>query len=547
MILNVASHLDLLASAQPQRTALITTIHQYQHVDQEVVTFAELADRTSFAAHFLQQTGIHRGMHVAVMIPPSLDFFVTTFALFRIGAVPVLIDPGMGLKNLGKCLTEAMPEALIGIPKAHIARKLFRWAKRTIKITISTRKSWFARHFYPAFQKQSVANIPCIEPNSDEIAAILFTSGSTGVAKGVVYTHGMFANQVEMIKQLFGIEPGEVDLCTFPLFALFGPALGMTSVIPDMNPTRPAEANPAKLVAEIREFGVSNMFGSPALLNTLSIYCEQRGIKLHTLRRIISAGAPVSSRVLERMSKALAPDVEIFTPYGATESLPVACIGSLEILEQTKALTEQGRGVCIGRPVPGMRVEIIPIHDEPQPGFRLDQVLPQDEIGEIVVNGPVVSQCYFGREQANQLAKMQDDAGNCWHRMGDVGYFDAQGRLWFCGRKSHRVVLENRTLFTIPVEAVFNTHPKVFRTALVGIQKNGTTIPVLCVELLKDFSYSVPLWSKVVSDLKDISLKFTHTAGVEHFLYHKGFPVDIRHNAKIFREKLAVWAARVLR
>jgi len=373
------------------------------------------------------------------------------------------------------------------------------------------------------------------------MAAILFTSGSTGVAKGVVYTHGIFAAQVEAIRQAFDIRAGEIDLATFPLFALFGPALGMTSIIPDMDPTRPARVDPAKIFRAIREFKVTNLFGSPALLNRVGR--AGNSSILESVRRVISAGAPVSAPVIERFTKLLPAGTQVYTPYGATEALPVAVIGSDEILKETRFKTDQGAGVCVGRPVPGVEVKIIRIGDEAIPTWSDDLESLTGQIGEIVVSGPWVTASYYNRPEATNLAKIAT-ADSFYHRMGDVGYFDNRGRLWFCGRKAHCVVLSDTTLFTIPCEAVFNTHPAVFRTALVGVQQNGEMQPVLCVEREAGVRMSEV---QLRQELLALGAAHPHTSRIRTILFHRAFPVDIRHNAKIFREKLAIWAARRVR
>jgi acyl-CoA synthetase (AMP-forming)/AMP-acid ligase II len=388
----------------------------------------------------------------------------------------------------------------------------------------------------------------------DEPAAILFTSGSTGIAKGAVYTHGNFAAQVESLKATYGIEPGEIDLCTFPLFALFGPALGMTAVIPDMNASRPATLDPRKAIAQIRQFGVTNLFGSPAVIRRLAEWCEQP-LPTLTLRRVISAGAPADVRVIERFARLLPDSAELFTPYGATEALPVANIGSREILGETRQLTEQGKGVCVGRPVAGMEVRVIRIADEPIPEWDDSLELPPGEVGEFVVRGPVVTERYHNRSDATKLAKIRDPkTSEVLHRMGDVGYIDDRGRLWFCGRKSHRVVTPQGTLYTDMVEPVFNTAPGVLRTALVGLRRAGATYPVLCVELDRttEFGDSLfraagnPLSPLIAFPLCEAGRHHPHTRQITTFLLHEGFPVDVRHNSKIFREELARWADVVL-
>jgi acyl-CoA synthetase (AMP-forming)/AMP-acid ligase II len=538
---NVATYLAALAAREPDRPA----VHMPYRGGYRTLTFAELDRLSGDIARGLDAVGIHRGVRTVLMVGPSLDFFALTFALFKVGAVPVMIDPGMGVRNLGTCLAEARPEGFIGIPKAHLARRLLGWARDTIQITVTTGSRLFGgKYSARGLQKidERLGPLPVADTLADETAAILFTSGSTGVAKGVVYTHGIFAAQIEYLKQVYAIEPGEIDLSTFPLFALFGPALGMTAVIPEMDPTRPANVDPTKIIAAVERFKVSNLFGSPALINRVGRYGVEHGIKLPTLRRVISCGAPVSAKAIERFATMLGPGAQVFTPYGATESLPVANIGGDTILKETRHRTDAGKGVCVGRPIHGLEVRVIPITDDPVPTFDELTALPPGEIGEFAVRGPVVTAEYFGRPHATALAKMRDAAGRLWHRMGDVGYLDEQGRLWFCGRKSHRVETPEGTHFTIPCEAVFNRVPGVFRTALVGVKRNGVTVPVVCVELEDAPGPAERPWNEIERDLRAAASRHEHTPRIEVFLeYPRSFPVDVRHNAKIFREKLARW------
>jgi acyl-CoA synthetase (AMP-forming)/AMP-acid ligase II len=238
--------------------------------------------------------------------------------------------------------------------------------------------------------------------------------------------------------------------------------------------------------------------------------------------------------------------VPVLPSYGATEALPVAYISHRELIDETAALTAQGRGVCIGRPVNHVIVKIIQVSDDPIVEWSPDLESPDGEVGEIAVKGAQVTKAYFQREDATRLAKIRDSAdGGIWHRMGDVGYFDADGRLWFCGRKAHRLRTVSGDLYTIPIERIFNTHPSVRRTALVGVGPAKQQTPVLCVEL--EPGTATREWPAIRDALRTLAEQREDTARIQAFLRHPEFPVDVRHNAKIFREKLAVWAAEHLK
>ena len=537
-IVNISRPLTEMARLQPDTPAIIFLQEQRR------LTFRELDEESDRVARGFGRLGIGRGMRVALLIPPSPELFSVTFALFKAGAVPVFIDPGIGASNMKGCLAAAEPEAFIGIPKAHLARRLLGWGRKCLRImvTVGGGRIWGGTPLAELRGPDSGgAPFTPADTLRDDVAAILFTSGSTGPPKGAIYTHGTFAAQVDTLREQYDIRPGEVDLPTFPLFALFAPALGMTALIPRMDFTRPGSVDPTRILDPAVEYSATTMFGSPALLNRVGRHGAAQGIRLPHLKRVISAGAPVPAPVLERFASLLADDAEIFTPYGATEALPVCSIGSNEILAETGRMTGKGLGVCIGRPVASIVLAIIPISDAPIKQWHDDLELPILEVGEITVRGPQVSRAYLNRPEATLLAKIADPDGGVWHRMGDVGYRDSSGRIWFCGRKSHRVVTATATLYTIPVEGVFNTHPEVFRTALVGVGNEGAQQPVLCVEL--EARKGKREQERIRLELLEMGSGYPHTREIRDILFHGAFPVDIRHNAKIFREKLAVWAS----
>lgn len=537
---NTAAQLTAMAKAHPHLRAVVEPVGRdaagrvgYAHL-----TFAQLDARSDAIARGLTKIGVGRGTRTVLLVKPSLDFFALTFALFKVGAVIVLIDPGIGRKALGRCLEEVEPEAFIGLPVAHLARLVIRKPFRKVKALVTVGKRWF----WGGHTLEELIDPGPFEPaptTADEMAAILFTSGSTGIPKGAIYTHGIFEAQVRSIRDTYGIQPGEIDLPTFPLFALFAPALGMTAILPDMDARFPAKADPAKLLEAIEDHGVSNMFGSPALLDNLSRHCVSKGVRLPTVRRILSAGAPVRTDILARTAGLLDGGAQVFTPFGATESLPVCTIGSTEVLEETEHETALGKGICVGRPVEGVKVRIIRIHDEPIETWSDELLSPPGEVGEITVKGPIVTPGYWARPQQTALAKIRDGDAIV-HRMGDLGWMDESGRVWMCGRKSHRVETAKGPIFSVQVEEIFNQHPSVLRTALVGVGPFGQQTPVLVVEPEPGSNTS-----GLLDDLRLLGKAHPLTRDIEDIrLYEGGFPVDVRHNAKIEREKLAVWAAK---
>lgn len=541
---NVAHHLRTMARVQPYRRAVVyPAAHDHNgRVAYSHLTFRQLDRESDCFAHGLIQAGITRGTRTIVMLRPSLEFFALTFAMFKVGAVPVMVDPGMGVRRMLSCLRESRSQAMISVPPAHVLRILRPGYFKEIQTSVTVGRRWF----WSGLTLKNIRALPwqpfrIANTGKDELAAILFTTGSTGPAKGALYTHGIFDAQVRYIKAQFAISPDEIDLPTFPLFALFDPALGMTAVIPDMDPTRPADVNPQKIIEAIVNQGVTNMFASPALLDRVGRYGKAKGIRLPSLKRVISAGAPAAPANIKRFSSMLEGEAEIHTGYGATEAMPVSSFGSSEILAETADLSQQGFGMCVGRPIQGINLKIIKISDDPIAHWSDELVVEEGEIGEIVVHGDIVTSGYFERPNHDKLSKIADD-GHIWHRMGDLGWLDNKGRIWFCGRKSHRVITSDNILYTIPCEAVFNNHPAVIRSALVGIGAAPHQQPVVCIEL--DPEYKGADFNIIVQELLVLAQNNPLTEKLDTFLHHPGFPVDVRHNSKIFREKLAAWAER---
>lgn len=540
---NVASCLPRMAEKMPSKLAVVCpsggkaigTSHKH-------LTFYQLNEESSSYAWGLHKLGVREGERVLLMVKPGCEFMVLTFSLFRMGAIPILIDPGMGLLNLLKCIKQVGPGVLIGSPLVHLVKALRGKYFSSIKnsIIIGRKFLWEATPLN-AIRDSGLRDFAPVKKKKDDPAAILFTSGSTGVPKGVLYQHGMFMEQVEQIKSHYGVCETDVDLSAFPLFALFSVAIGMTCVIPDMDFAKPAKVNPKKIVKTILKHNITTSFGSPAIWDRVGQYCLERRIRLPSIKRILMAGAPVPGHVLEKFSNILTFRADTFIPYGATEALPVTSMRGKERLK-TEEKSRKGAGTCVGKPLPGMTVKIILITDVPIPVMRDNLLVAKGEKGEIIVKGDVVTREYFCMKEQTALAKISD-GDTLWHRMGDIGYFDEEGLLWFCGRKDHRVVTKDKTLFPVPCEAVFNQHPGVYRSALVGVGPENNKRPIIIIEPEKR---KMPrfLWfrKQFVNELLEMGRRFEHTKGISQVLFHPSFPVDIRHNVKISREKLSLWA-----
>ncbi len=541
-IVNIAKYLGIQAKDKPFKRAVVVPsgvdkkgLIQYSHL-----TFQQLDKLSDAMAYGLQKIGITRGTKTIIMVKPCIDFFALTYALFKVGAVPVIVDPGMGIKRMLECLDSTEAEAFIGIPLAHVLRTFAFKSFQSVKTWVTVGKKLFwGGYTLDQIQQHSSVPFEYAKTEKNETAAILFTTGSTGPAKGVVYTHGTFDAQIRNIQAHFKITEEEIDLPTFPLFALFDPALGMTAIIPDMDPTKPAFVNPERIIEAIHNQGVTNMFASPALLNRVGKYGKENKIKLPSLKRVVSAGAPVAPKNIEQFSSMFVGDTQIHTPYGATESVPIMSIESNEILSETKKLSEEGYGTCIGRPIQDADIKIIKISDEPIEIWSDDMLVTQGEVGELTVAGSLVTDSYYNNPEANKYAKIRENS-HIRHRMGDLGWQDNSGRIWFCGRKSHRVITETGTLFSVSCEAIFNNHPDVERSALVGIGPKNNQTSVICIELKSTTKKSDK--NAIKNDLLATAQTVDYTKSIKHLLFHKSFPVDIRHNSKIFREKLAIWA-----
>ena len=487
-------------------------------------TFKAMDYGVDLLATYLFMHQVSRDKKVLIMLAPGEDLLMTVFAMLRLGAIPVIIDPGMGFRNFIKCARNTKPEIFIGGPGAWLIYrflKSFVHFKSAVFLSPWLKDKLLKRNFV-------CRSIP--KQDKNEIAAVLFTSGSTGHPKGAMYTYGEFNDQIDALKATFDIQPGEVDLPLLPVFSLYNPALGMTTIVPEMNPAHPSTLDPEKIARAIIKNKVTNSFGSPRLWTKIVDYCEKKSVVFPSVKRVFLAGAPVHPLLLKRV-QALLPNGQAFTPYGATEALPVAYISAQEVLEDTYKKTLQGYGTCVGHAIDGVKIRIIPIVDGVLE--QLPSELQPGEIGEIVVQASYISKQYLNDEAATAKAKIRDEQGFIWHRMGDLGYKDAQDRLWFCGRKIERVEAFCGVFYTDCCEAIFNAHEAVFRSALIAYRVGEEIVPAIVIESKEKLSAQEQV--KLFNELRALAKRYKATEAIQHFCIYKNFPVDVRHNAKIHR------------
>ena len=369
---NLSEHLSRVAERFASKPALLYPVQ---------ITYQELQDAVNQYAFGLERVGITRNTRTILMIPPGPEFIIMTFALLRIGAILVMIDPGMGAKAMANALAGVEADAFIGIPKACLFKKIYPGAFKTVKINVTVGRRWFWNGYSLSdLRSDKEQQYPAIQTKPEAMVAIFFTSGSTGPPKGVVFTAAMLNAQIHYLASDFKYGSEDIELCTFPLLGLFSICLGLTLVMADMDTVRPATLNPRKIVANIQQNECTQMFCSPMVLNRLVAYGKKTKFKLPSLKRVITAGAPASKELLDSFSQLLSDDAEIYTPYGATEALPLTKIAASELLQNSSS-EENKKGICVGCPLKGIDVKIIEISDDPIASWEGAHELPANEIG----------------------------------------------------------------------------------------------------------------------------------------------------------------------
>lgn len=512
---NIAAILSDWATQQPNQAAIIDR--------RQTISFADLERAVQQTATMLDHLGLRSGDAVLVFQPMSVELYIALLAIFRLGAVAMFLDPAVGLAHLERCCALYPPKALIASTKAHLLQ-LRSAALRQIPLKVAIGLpvpgaiGWSQSQHYSSNQQifSCTSNTP---------ALLTFTSGSTGQPKAALRTHGFLLAQHRVLAETLQLTPGTLDLTTLPIFGLANLASGVTSLIPDADLRFPGRINAAKVMAQIEQYVPQTTAASPAFLTRIADYCEQHQLSLAGFQHLYSGGAPVFPKLLQQLQQ-LAPQAKVTAVYGSTEAEPIAHIPYHAIQSRDHYAMSQGKGLLVGKPVPQIQLRILlNCWGKPIASGSLDlgSACSPNQMGEIVVSGEHVLPGYLSG-QGDEETKFRAN-GTIWHRTGDAGYLDEQGRLWLLGRCSAQIMDEQGVLYPFTVEAAASQCFGVKRT--VAVQLQGQRI--LLVEFERSIAKNSEKSEAVLANLRQV-LEWT---GIEYYRVCENIPVDRRHNAKI--------------
>jgi acyl-CoA synthetase (AMP-forming)/AMP-acid ligase II len=513
-------------------------------------TYRELSDDIESVAVGVREIGIVERTRTVFMAPPSYEACVVGLALTRVGATTVWIDPAVGYLNLAERLRRLRVEAFVGVPLAHLGRTAFGWGPRLLSKAIVLEGRFPGAHTLESLRRPRPAEVARAAVGPKDPAAIMYTTGSTGPAKPALYRHENLcgihrvAHRTWRFDELDGVP---VDMPVFPAFFSIGLSAGGTIVVPPIDYVRegPAKVDARALLEVIRDTGVRSLFASPVILENLARLGRDEGAVARSLRVVVGGGAPLYAPVVGALQQMLGADGAVHADYGATEALPVSEMPGREALDETFAKTARGAALCVGHPFAGVDVKIVAIQEGPIATIAEARELPVGQIGEIVVRGAHISPEYADDVPSTLKNKIRGDDGAIWHRLGDAGYLDERGRLWCCGRVSHRIASPSGQLFPLMCEPIFDAHPAVRRSGLVGVPLDGSAamLPVICVELASAYGRGSAELAALRDELLAMAAANPTTLPIRHVLFSRRLPVDPRHNSKIERPALARWAA----
>lgn len=505
------------------------------------LTFAELDARVMHVAAGLAAVGVRRGERIALLVPPGTDLTAALYGIWRAGIIAVVVDAGLGIRGMRVALRSAGPAYVIGSAKGLAAARLMGTGAQMLSVgpvPASARRALGVRWSLEEIEALGADAAPPDAPGAGDPAVIAFTSGATGPAKGVLYLHGQLQAQREQLASLYSITASDRLVAAFGPFALFGAALGIPSAVPDMNLTAPRTLTARAMGDAAAAVDATMVFASPAALANVVATADAVDpagrAALSRVRLLLSTGAPVPAETLHAMRRLL-PAAEAHAPYGMTEVLPVADI-DLTGLDDAGL----GNGVCVGRPVPGVEVELAPLDSDGVPG---DPWTTDPEVtGEVCVRAAHIKARYDRLWVTDRAATPAPG----WHRTGDVGHFDVDGRLWIEGRLVHVIVTAQGPVTPVGIERRVEAVPGVRRAAVVGVGPRGAAQVVVVVE-----HADVHRSGLAPASLRD-AVRAAAAGGpgegpaIAAVLVVRTLPVDIRHNSKIDRVAVGHWAQRVL-
>ncbi len=543
---NISSLLQQHAHLQPFKRAVMypESRDANDRAAYTQLTFRQLDQESDCMASGLGDIGVIRGTKVVLMARPGLVFFSLIYALFKKGAIPILVDPAMGVKGILACLKLAKPEVFIGTPQSHLLRIIFPGYFKKIKIYISLGQ----RLFLKGFSLNQLLKVPwkrqvIQETHEDDAALVIYTKDSEGQINGAAYSHGNLVSQTGEVKSHFSINEHDINMSAVPLYSILGPALGVTAIIPAMDEAGKKLSDPWDIIETVIDQGVTSMVSSPAHLQQMTQYIRENKIRVTSLKRVISMGEPLNPSQIEHFASHLSEDTEIHTLYCIRDAVPITWIDSNEIHEDTKELSEKGFGNCIGRPFVKSNVNLIEITDESIEQWSDDLIISRGDTGEIVVKQGLVSDNECNMPEQNTMDKIPE-GDYVWLRTGDLGWMDKEERIWYCGKKHQRIITQDTTLFTIPCETIFNTHKSVSQSTMVGIGPVGEKKPVLCIELEEENILSK---EEVEEELLILAKKYIITKHIDTVLFPSSMPMDNGYSLDPVREKLTIWAEKQLK
>jgi len=503
---NIVQILEQRAKLHPERPAICSKT--------ETISYADFYANVRTTAHFIQEKGLKPGDRILVYIPMSIRLYEILLAIFSNGMTAVFADAWTTKNRLSDITNFLEPKAFWGIPKAHIFRILHK----------SIRK--IPHHWFPSFGNSSTTfSDEIIHPNANEPALITLTSGSTGFPKAANRTHAFLLAQHAVLSETLQLEEASFDMPTLPIFVLNNLATGVTTVLPDMDFIKAENVDPAKIIAQWKTYKVDSVTGSPVFFDKMADFVIESKLSDYLQQKIFLGGAPVYPYLAKKLRLAF-PKTEIQIVYGSTESEPISEVSIDEFLEYVNQ--HQTKGLFTGKPVKQIETLILPITSgeieyETDEELR-NSVLQKGEIGEIVVKGPHVLPSYVNQPKEEKLNKIKT-ATSVWHRTGDAGFFDEEGRLFLTGRATSAIEWKGKLLFSFPVEMILSELSEIKHAAL--LKKNNELNLVISFKDTSTKKLSESIRKKVEE------LVLNYLSEIPKIRLLQSFPLDPRHNSKI--------------